>query len=99
MSKKIILSALFAAVAFFPLSTTSVYAANCADELKVVESKWNDTQEGEVRYRRGAESNIAVAKKALVANDNAKCMQQVAEAHRSLRTIKESSDGDSGDSE
>lgn len=96
MNKKIVLAALLAAAAYFPLSTTSAYAASCADELKWVESKYNVTQENEVRYRRGAERNIADAQKALAANDNAKCMQQVVEARRSLRDSKEASDGDAG---
>ena len=94
MNKKILLATLFAAAAYFPLSATSALAASCADELKVVESKFNTTQDGEVRYRRGAEGHIVNAKKALESNDNAKCQQQVAEARRDLRTIKEASDGD-----
>lgn len=99
MNKKIVLAALFATVAFFPLSTTSSHAASCAEELKVVEVKYNLTQDGEVRYRRGAEGHIVNAQKSLAANDEAKCQQQVSEARRDLRVIKEASDGDSGDSE
>ena len=97
MNKKIVLASLLAAVAFYPLSATSGYAATCSDELKVVESKYNSSQPGEVHDHRGAERKIADAQKAMVANDNAKCIQQVAEARTHLRTNKESSGSDGND--
>lgn len=97
MNKNIVLATLLAAVAFYPLSATSSHAATCADELKVVESKYNSSKEGEVRDHRGAETKIASAQSALVSNDDAKCMQQVAEARSRLRTNRESSDNDGSD--
>lgn len=97
MNKNIVLATLFAAVAFFPLSTTPGHAASCADELKVVESKVKVSHEGEVRDWQGAQNYIVQAQKALAANDDAKCKQQVEVARKNLRDSRDSGNDNSND--